>query len=167
MAQLLKATLMVMTMVVISTPALSTDYIVGDGSGWKLNFNYTAWAEGKDFHVGDRLIFRYTEGSHNVFRLTTADDFRQCAVPSNVTSLSSGNDVIVLASPGRKWYICGFADHCTRGMKLAITVTTADLAPSPSPASPGVSAASGFSGSMQGAWVLAATSLAAYKMIWA
>ena len=34
---------------------LATEYVVGDAKGWSLNFNYQAWAEGKEFHVGDKL----------------------------------------------------------------------------------------------------------------
>ena len=30
-------------------------HIVGDDAGWKLNFDYQAWAYGKTFHVGDKL----------------------------------------------------------------------------------------------------------------
>ena len=32
-----------------------TEHIVGDEKGWTLNFNYTAWAEGRQFRVGDTL----------------------------------------------------------------------------------------------------------------
>lgn len=41
--------------VVAAAPAIATDYTVGDDAGWKLNFNYTAWAQGKEFYVGDRI----------------------------------------------------------------------------------------------------------------
>ena len=30
-------------------------YIVGDGSGWDLGVDYRAWADGKNFTVGDTL----------------------------------------------------------------------------------------------------------------
>ena len=38
--------------------AIATEHLVGDDKGWTLNFNYTAWAETKQFVVGDTL------GSH-------------------------------------------------------------------------------------------------------
>lgn len=41
--------------VVVATPAMATDHWVGDDQGWKLDFNYTAWAATKQFHVGDKL----------------------------------------------------------------------------------------------------------------
>jgi hypothetical protein len=52
------------------------------------------------------------------------------------TTLTSGNDVITLATPGRKWYICGVAKHCEAGnQKLVITVLLQTIAPAPSPVS--------------------------------
>lgn len=47
--------LFVAMMAAVAAPALGVDYVVGDEAGWKLNVNYTAWAQGKEFHVGDRL----------------------------------------------------------------------------------------------------------------
>jgi hypothetical protein len=34
---------------------LATEFVVGDHKGWTINFDYQAWAEGKEFHVGDKL----------------------------------------------------------------------------------------------------------------
>lgn len=34
---------------------LAKEFIVGDESGWRIGFNYQAWAEGKEFRVGDKL----------------------------------------------------------------------------------------------------------------
>ncbi|KAH6755760.1 hypothetical protein C2S53_010022, partial [Perilla frutescens var. hirtella] len=150
----LKALLIVAVMAAVAAPALGVDYIVGDDAGWKLNVNYTAWAEGKQFHVGDRLIFKYTQGSHNVHRLSIASDFQQCTIPAT-TNLTSGNDVITLGGPGKKWYACGISDHCSKGMKVGINVIS-ELAPSPAPSSPGESAANGYSGLISWAWILAA-----------
>jgi hypothetical protein len=42
---------------VVFLPALAsaTDHVVGDGRGWTLGFDYAAWAESKEFTVGDTL----------------------------------------------------------------------------------------------------------------
>ena len=49
-------------------------------------------------------------------------------------ALTTGNDVITMATPGRKWYICGVNDHCTNyGQKLAIIVLEASASPAPAP----------------------------------
>ncbi|KAM7529907.1 hypothetical protein LguiB_033317 [Lonicera macranthoides] len=91
------------------------DFMVGDDKGWTINFDYSVWAKGKDFRVGDRL----------------------------------GNDMIVLATPGRKWYICGVGQHCAvGGQKLVINVNPAGLmattpSVSPSQAMPYTSSSNG------------------------
>ncbi|MED6171388.1 hypothetical protein PIB30_040248 [Stylosanthes scabra] len=131
----------------------STDFIVGDDNGWTTGFDYQAWAQGKDFHVGDKLVFKYTAGRHNVLKVN-GTAFQQCDVPQNSTKpFTAGNDVIVLSSPGRKWYICGVSTHCLNGkMKLAITVqpqfgyggAPSSSPPNPAPTTPSpVSAAKG------------------------
>ncbi|XP_052171527.1 blue copper protein 1a-like [Diospyros lotus] len=110
----------VLAMVV--APAFAVEHIVGDEKGWALNFDYQAWSEGKEFRVGDKLVFKYPEGAHDVLKVDGAA-FQQCAAPATAEALTSGDDVIELATPGRKWYICGIGRHCEAGkMKLAITV---------------------------------------------
>lgn len=66
--------------------------------------------------------------------------FQQCTKPAANEALTSGNDVIMLSSAGRKWYICGVGKHCELGnQKLVITVMPQSMspwsAPSPSPMS--------------------------------
>ncbi|KAK1436188.1 hypothetical protein QVD17_01966 [Tagetes erecta] len=94
---------------------------VGDDKGWTLNFDYQAWATGKRFYVGDKLVFKYPVGKHNVFR-ANGTAFQQCIIPAANEALTSGYDVITLKTPGRKWYICGVEKHCQLGLKLFITV---------------------------------------------
>ncbi|KAI3687499.1 hypothetical protein L1987_81196 [Smallanthus sonchifolius] len=96
-------------------------FVVGDYKGWTLNFDYQAWAMGKKFYVGDKLVFRYPKGIHNVFRVD-GTSFHQCIIPAANQTLTSGYDVITLQTPGRKWYICGVGKHCQMGMKLFINV---------------------------------------------
>ncbi|KAF6144438.1 hypothetical protein GIB67_024665, partial [Kingdonia uniflora] len=46
------------------------------------------------------------------------------------------NDVITLATPRKKWYICGVGKHCEVGdHKLVITVLPEVTSPAPSPQS--------------------------------
>ncbi|KAK4435161.1 Uclacyanin-3 [Sesamum alatum] len=150
--------------------AFATNHVVGDSAGWRLGVNYTVWAESKTFRVGDTLMFMYTPGSHNVLKVDGAD-FQKCA-SSNATAkpLTSGNDLITLATPGKKWYICNIADHCSKGMKLVITVFEAEApAPAPLPGSsappPGTSAAGEISAGplKYFVWMLAALALS--KMV--
>ncbi|WCJ40757.1 Blue copper protein [Euphorbia peplus] len=121
-------------LVVVPTATFATTYTVGDESGWTVGFDYQAWAQDKTFQVGDKLVFWYPMGSHNVFRVN-GTTFRDCTIPPLVEALTSGNDTITLATPGNKWYICGVGKHCVSGQKLAITVQVSAPTQSPSPAS--------------------------------
>ncbi|KAK5785811.1 hypothetical protein PVK06_040430 [Gossypium arboreum] len=89
------------------------------------------WVEDKQFYVGDNLLFKYNNASHNVYKVN-GDDFNSCTVPSNNSlGLFSENDRIKFAVAGKKWYIYGVTGHCNQGMKLKITVLdgTAPAAP--------------------------------------
>lgn len=60
-----------------------------------------------------------------------------CDIPQANQALTSGNDTVVLNTPGRKWYICGFPGHCAAGQKLKITVQYPyGWAPAPAPWAP-------------------------------
>ncbi|XP_062025427.1 blue copper protein 1a-like [Rosa rugosa] len=124
----------ILAILAIVTPSiLASDFIVGDDKGWTNTVDYQAWAQGKLFYVGDNLVFNYPEGAHNVLKVN-GTGFQECAAPAGTVALTSGQDVINLATPGRKWYICGVSKHCEVGpQKLFITVMPASFAPSPSP----------------------------------
>ncbi|WCJ40755.1 Blue copper protein [Euphorbia peplus] len=125
-------------LIVAPTATSATTYIVGDESGWTVGFDYQAWAQDKTFQVGDKLVFWYPAGAHNVYRVN-GTDFRNCTIPRLGQALTSGNDTLTLATPGNKWYFCGVGAHCASGQKLAITVhsyaptPSPSMAPSPSP----------------------------------
>ncbi|XP_022158656.1 uclacyanin-2-like [Momordica charantia] len=120
----------------IFTPStLAATYTVGDDAGWNTGVNYTNWAHGKPFNVGDLLLFKYKQGEHNVFKVN-GTSFQRCVPPADVEPLTTGNDVIVLTTPGKKWYICGVGLHCDAGQKLVITVLNQEEGASPVSAPP-------------------------------
>ena len=55
--QMLAAVAASMALVFLPTLASATDHVmgVGDDHGWTLGFDYAAWAESKQFTVGDTL----------------------------------------------------------------------------------------------------------------
>ncbi|XP_059435366.1 blue copper protein 1b-like [Corylus avellana] len=118
----------ILAIVAILVPSiLATEFVVGDDKGWTVDYNYTAWAQGKEFHVNQVLgaVFKYTTGSHIVLEVNETG-FQQCAALLGTEALVSGNDVITLAILGRNWYIFGVANHCEiNNQKLAITVSPA------------------------------------------
>ncbi|KAL7197972.1 hypothetical protein ACSBR2_020487 [Camellia fascicularis] len=104
----------------------ATDFIVGDEKGWTLNFDYQAWAQGKDFRVGDKLVFQYPEGAHNVFKVN-GTGFQNCNAPPLKEALTSGKDTVVLSTLGHKWYICGVAKHCANVAKHLLLLMSSSL----------------------------------------
>ncbi|GJY59078.1 putative cupredoxin [Tanacetum coccineum] len=121
--------------VVVLLPAstMAAEYVVGGDSGWTTDYNYTAWAQGKVFYVGDKLVFNYPKDAHDVYKVDAAS-FASCTVPPG-TGLTSGNDVVTLMTSGKKWYICGVGNHCAeRLQKLVINVEGMTPAPAPSSA---------------------------------
>ncbi|XP_076937548.1 blue copper protein 1b-like [Bidens hawaiensis] len=126
--------LTILVAVLLPTTIVATEYVVGDGSGWTTNFDYQKWAQDKTFYVGDKLVFNYPQGAHNVYKVD-ASAFANCTVPAPSTGLTSGNDVVTLASPSKKWYICGVGNHCAeQNQKLVINVQWSAPAPAPSSA---------------------------------
>jgi hypothetical protein len=46
----------ILAIAAILVPSVSaTEFVVGDDKGWNINLDYQAWAQGKEFHVGDTL----------------------------------------------------------------------------------------------------------------
>ncbi|CAJ2672055.1 unnamed protein product [Trifolium pratense] len=126
------ALILAISMVLFSSVALATDHIVGGDKGWTVDLNYTQWASETVFRVGDNLVFNYDPSRHNVFKVN-GTLFQSCTFPPANEALSTGKDIIQLKTEGRKWYVCGIADHCSaRQMKFVITVLP-EAAPAPSP----------------------------------
>ncbi|XP_074561495.1 basic blue protein-like [Curcuma longa] len=120
--QRLLAALAVAAVATLPVLSLAADIIVGGSAdGWRPGVNYTEWAEGMEFIVGDRLIFSYPAGLHNVIAVDH-EAFHSCSAPAGAHALDSGHDAVSLNSSGRKWYVCGKADHCSNGQKLLIDV---------------------------------------------
>ncbi|KAL8095075.1 blue copper protein 1b-like [Apium graveolens] len=140
----------------VTATMASTEFWVGDSSGWTIKYDYQAWAADKVFRVGDTLVFNYTQGAHNVFKVNGAG-FANCTKPtSNDAVLTSGHDVVTLSSTGKKWYICGVKTHCSEfNQKLVINVEEAVEAPAPTP----TSSANGVFASSYQAFLVAAVAL--------
>ncbi|CAL5091281.1 unnamed protein product [Urochloa decumbens] len=115
--------------------ASATEWMVGDGGGWRAKFNQTGWADGKTFRVGDTLTFMYPKENHTVVQVGNKDDFAACNLNANaVNKWDSGNDVVTLDKPGKAWFFCSVPNHCNNGMKLVINVEEGAPTPAPAPA---------------------------------
>ncbi|KAK3129366.1 hypothetical protein QOZ80_6BG0478480 [Eleusine coracana subsp. coracana] len=142
------AVVAVMALAVFGMASAAT-YNVGEpGGSWDLRTNYTNWIASKRFQPGDKIVFKYSPQVHDVLEVNKAA-YDTCNTDNEIATLTSGNDVISLDRPGTRYFICGFPNHCTGGMKIQIDVVpgATSMAPagapgtSPStPSTPGSSA---------------------------
>ncbi|XP_052109823.1 blue copper protein 1b-like [Arachis duranensis] len=74
-----------------SPTVFATDYTVGDASGWTLEVNYTKWATGKEFKVGDTLTFKYSPSFTN---------WTKCAKVTSIAAIQANQSKITkMATP--------------------------------------------------------------------
>ncbi|CAM0875206.1 unnamed protein product [Alopecurus aequalis] len=88
-------------------------YYVGDDEGWSLSS--PSWPNGKQFHAGDVLVFRYAPWIHNV----VAVEEDGCATPLGSRTYTSGHDSVTLAR-GANRFICTRYGHCYMGMRMVV-----------------------------------------------
>ncbi|XP_073010777.1 mavicyanin [Typha latifolia] len=117
----------------------ATVHTVGDSSGWTTGFDYSSWAAGKTFVVGDSLFFNYASGAHTVNQVSSGD-YTSCSTANSINSDSSGETTLPLSTAGTHYFICGVPGHCSGGMKLAVTVAAAASTTPSSPTPPSSSA---------------------------
>ncbi|KQK20740.1 basic blue protein [Brachypodium distachyon] len=110
-------------LIILPWPSSAEEYRVGGVFSWSLLYP-SNWTDGKNFTVGDSLMFLYRAGRHTVVEVTGAG-FSACNATgkgNQLGSWSSGRDAVRLDKVGRRWFICDVEDHCTRGMRLLVTV---------------------------------------------
>ncbi|KAL7247721.1 hypothetical protein ACSBR2_002601 [Camellia fascicularis] len=111
--------------IVLPSVTLAKEFIVGDEAGWTTTGDYEGWVKGKEFRIGDKLVFKYTIGLHNVYHVDEYG-YKNCIIPENGV-LESGEDTITLETPGPKYFVCGVGLHCEKGgQKLSVDVKQGD-----------------------------------------
>ncbi|XP_060209715.1 uclacyanin-3-like [Lycium barbarum] len=103
-----------------SPTAFAKDIIVGGSNGWSQSVDYSTWASGQTFNVGDNLVFNYG-GSHGV-DVVSKDDYDNCNTGNALQAFTGGKTSIPLSSAGDMYFVCPTLNHCDTGMKLAIKV---------------------------------------------
>ncbi|KAH1033415.1 hypothetical protein J1N35_045589 [Gossypium stocksii] len=124
----------------VSGPTRSpTTYTVGDNLGWTVPTSgasmYQTWANGKNFMVGDILVFNYVTGTHDVAEVARAA-YQPCNTSNLLSNFTTGPTRITLRTAGEHFYICAVPGHCAAGQKLAINVTGSSTATPPPSSSP-------------------------------
>ncbi|GJN26830.1 hypothetical protein PR202_gb14790 [Eleusine coracana subsp. coracana] len=116
--------LAVLLVAVVLPASTATDYTVGESSGWTIGVDYSAWTEGKTFHIGDTLSFQYNP-VHSVMEVSAADH-GACSTSNPLGWYTDQSTTIQLTDPGTRYFICGTSGHCGFGMNLAVTVVFDD-----------------------------------------
>ncbi|XP_057458103.1 mavicyanin-like [Lotus japonicus] len=136
MAKTMVASLLVL--LVAFPTVFGADHTVGDASGWNIGVDYTTWASGKTFKVGDNLVFTYSSSLHGVDEVDESS-YKSCSTSSPIKTYSDGNTKVALTKAGTLYFICPTPGHCTSsgGMKVQIKVVAASsTTPSPTPTTP-------------------------------
>ncbi|KAG2384185.1 Umecyanin protein [Vigna angularis] len=114
-----------------------TRHVVGDFAGWTIPprgaATYIAWVSGKTFVVGDTLMFNFTNGHHDVAKVTKSV-YDTCNGGNTLFTIASSPAIVALNETGEQYYICTFGSHCSLGQKLTINVVSrASAIPSSAP----------------------------------
>ncbi|CAL4909621.1 unnamed protein product [Urochloa decumbens] len=100
-------------------------HIVGAGKGWRMPPNrtyYDEWTRTRQISIGDKLMFLYRSGVHNIVEVPTRALFDACSMRNITSRYQNGPTIIELTEPGERFYFCGVGEHCEVGQKLAINV---------------------------------------------
>ncbi|XP_057521168.1 umecyanin-like [Amaranthus tricolor] len=99
-------------------------HVVGGVAGWEIPPNktfYEDWAKPRTFGVGDKLVFPYRMGAHNVLQVNKAD-FDKCGHDNVINQFFKGPTVFQLNAIGDYYFYSGVGIHCEMGQKLHVQV---------------------------------------------
>ncbi|CAL9230376.1 unnamed protein product [Arabidopsis halleri] len=97
-------------------------YTVGENKFWNPNINYTIWAQGKHFYLGDWLYFVFDRNQHNILEVNKTD-YEGCIAdhPIRNWTRGAGRDIVTL-NETKHYYLLDGKGGCYGGMKLAVKV---------------------------------------------
>ncbi|KAL1220219.1 Mavicyanin [Cardamine amara subsp. amara] len=125
---------MITTFTVLLSCCSATVYKVGDSDGWTAKDDtYYNWAKGKEFHVGDSLVFEYDRNVNDVTQVSGALELEFCDSSSPKAVYNTGNDVVTLKEPGYHHFISSNQSQCTLGQRLDVLVVHDPSRPIPPP----------------------------------
>ncbi|CAI9767074.1 unnamed protein product [Fraxinus pennsylvanica] len=127
------AVLTCVVMLIMPPEVSAVRYIVGGNMGWTTNVNYTVWAQGKQFYLGDWLFFVYDRNQMNVLEVNSTD-YDNCISdhPLHDWTTGAGREVVPLNVTKTRYFISG-KGFCFGGVKVAIHVEKPPPPPTYSP----------------------------------
>uniref|UniRef100_A0A7N0ZWK3 Phytocyanin domain-containing protein n=1 Tax=Kalanchoe fedtschenkoi TaxID=63787 RepID=A0A7N0ZWK3_KALFE len=130
--------LFMVAMLALLSLSSASYFEVGGKDGWtsSKNVNYTSWADGYHFQVGDVLRFVYDNKKENVLRLSQRH-YSTCNLTDPVKKWTSGNDSVRLQRAGHFFFISSPDGQCQGKARVNVKVYPNDEAgghsPSPAP----------------------------------
>nr|GFC97558.1 putative cupredoxin [Tanacetum cinerariifolium] len=78
--------------------------------------DHHAYMNNLEMYVGDKLLFEYPIGQHDVVEVD-CNDLQSCTVPPGAVRHTSGKDVIDIDKEGKRAFMCSVKDgqHCREG----------------------------------------------------
>ncbi|KAJ0576146.1 putative Phytocyanin domain, cupredoxin [Helianthus annuus] len=115
--------ILIATIVTQATWVRAVEYTVGECKGWNEGVDFQAWADGKEYVQGDRLVFNYEYGKHNVVLLPDQASLDNCNLEKPLISLAHcGRNVVNLRTPGRVFVSSAVGEDCKKGLKFWVDV---------------------------------------------
>ncbi|CAH8315926.1 unnamed protein product [Eruca vesicaria subsp. sativa] len=108
-------------------------YLVGDKKFWNPNVDYTTWAKGKHFYLGDWLYFVYYRDQYNILEVNKTD-YERCISDHPIRNYTHccGRDIVPL-NVTKQYYLLDGRGGCFHGMKLTVTVENPPPPPKSAP----------------------------------
>lgn len=106
-------------------PSSGKVFKVGESNGWTTTAD-PMWYEGKNFVVGDSLLFQYDKDLDNVVQVSGALELEFCDTSSPLAVYESGQDLVRLTRPGFYYFISSKPGRCAAGLRLDVLVTPKD-----------------------------------------
>ncbi|KAK6773508.1 hypothetical protein RDI58_028746 [Solanum bulbocastanum] len=124
--------------ILLQVTIAQTDHIVGDSFGWSIPINgaaaYTMWADANTIKIGDTLVFKFTEGNHDVQEVSRSS-YEECNTQNSIgKAIKKGPAKITVQTLGDHYYICTVGEHCLAGQKMAIKASSSNSSASNTPA---------------------------------
>ncbi|EOA22851.1 hypothetical protein CARUB_v10003581mg [Capsella rubella] len=122
------------TFTLLSGSCSAKVYTVGDSDGWIAKEDiFYEWAKGKEFHVGDSLVFNYDPSVNDVTQVPGALEYQFCDTSSPQAVYNTGLDVVTFTEPGYHYFISSNQAQCTMGQRLDVLVVHDPSRPIPPP----------------------------------
>ncbi|KAK7265079.1 hypothetical protein RJT34_32695 [Clitoria ternatea] len=105
------------------------EYVVGGTeNSWKIPLSspnsLTQWSNTHQFRIGDALIFKYDREIESVHKVNETDYSRCITKGGKHVVYNDGNTRVLLNESGTLHFISGTKDHCRKGLKLVVLITS-------------------------------------------